>query len=124
MLKIFFPAGLSFLGSRNFEETLCVNTLNGHSLHVSCLQLIDQYTLASGSSDYTIKIWDLRNYNCVNTLNGHSFSVSCLQLIDQYTLASGSSDNTIKIWDLRNYNCVKTLNGHSFSVSCLQISYQ
>ncbi|RNA01828.1 FAD-linked oxidoreductase -like [Brachionus plicatilis] len=40
------------------------NTLNGHVGYDFCLQLIDQFTLASGIVDKTIKIWDLRNYHC------------------------------------------------------------
>ncbi|RNA01408.1 WD-40 repeat-containing [Brachionus plicatilis] len=50
----------------------CVHTLNGHINTVLCLQINDKFTLASGSGDNTIKIWDLRNNNCIKTLNCHS----------------------------------------------------
>jgi len=37
-------------------------------------------TLASGSDDGTVKLWDVRTGNCVTTLQGHiSGTVSCLQ---------------------------------------------
>ncbi|CAF1059213.1 unnamed protein product [Brachionus calyciflorus] len=41
------------------------------------------YTLASGSADNTIKLWDLNDKKCTHTLEGHTRSVWCLQLIDK-----------------------------------------
>ncbi|RNA25793.1 sulfur controller-2 [Brachionus plicatilis] len=49
--------------------------LNGHTKGVNCLQLIDKNTLASGSWDQTIKIWNFKNSECINTLNGHTTGV-------------------------------------------------
>ena len=75
---------------KNFENSKCIKTLTGHTSTVCCLQLIDTNTLASGSYDNTIKIWNLNNSQYIKLLNGHTSTISCLQLIDQNTLASGS----------------------------------
>ncbi|RNA25340.1 serine threonine kinase [Brachionus plicatilis] len=105
----------------NKNNSICINTLNGHTKGVNCLQLIDKNTLASGSYDHSIKIWNLNNSESIKTLNGHTSGVMCLQLIDKNTLASGSMDKTIKIWNLKNSECINTLNGHTYYVKCLQL---
>ncbi len=55
--------------------------------------------LASGSSDKTIKIWEVATGKVLRTLTGHSHSVnSVVYSPDGRYLASGSGDKTIKIW--------------------------
>jgi WD40 repeat protein len=56
-------------------------------------------TLASGSWDKTIKIWDTVNGNELKTLEGHTGTVKALAVLPDYTLASSSNDKTIKIWE-------------------------
>jgi WD40 repeat protein len=58
--------------------------------------------LASGSSDYTIKIWDLKLMDISKNLTGHLSDVlSIASTSDGMIAASGSSDKNIKIWNLR-----------------------
>ena len=64
----------------------------------------DGQTLASGSGDNTIKLWNVNTGNLLQTLEGHSdWVISVAYSPDGQTLASGSasSDNTIKIWRLK-----------------------
>ncbi len=73
----------------------------------------DGRTLVSGSSDTTIKIWNLATGQEIRTLNGHSSWVNSVAFSpDGKTLASGSSDDTIKIWNLVIGQEIRTLNGH------------
>ncbi|MEH2451946.1 MAG: hypothetical protein V7K20_11690 [Nostoc sp.] len=59
----------------------------------------DGKTLASGSEDNTIKIWNVATGQEITTLRGHSSWVQSVTFSpDGKTLASGSEDNTIKIW--------------------------
>ena len=94
-------------------------TLQGHRGTVQALCRLDAHTLASGSLDHTIKIWDLTTGTCKQTLQGHSDSVYALCRLDAHTLASGSDDQTIKVWDLTTGTCKETLQGHSHSVRAL-----
>ena len=65
--------------------------------------------LASGSSDKTLKIWEIESGECLKTLLGHTAEVYALQYFGNNQLASGSLDTTIKIWDLETGACLKTL---------------
>ena len=59
----------------------------------------DGKTLASGSYDKTIKLWDARSGALLRTLEGHTSWVDAVIFApDGDTLASGSFDQTIKLW--------------------------
>ncbi|MHC5733241.1 MAG: WD40 repeat domain-containing protein, partial [Nostoc sp.] len=74
----------------------------------------DGKTLASGSGDNTIKLWDVSTGKAIKTLTGHSSTVNSVGFSpDGKTLASGSGDNTIKLWDVSTGKAIKTLTGHS-----------
>ncbi|MEH2104168.1 MAG: ribosome assembly protein 4, partial [Nostoc sp.] len=92
-----------------------INTLEGHSNGVSSVGFSpDGKTLASGSYDNTIKLWDVSTGKAIKTLNGHSSGVSSVGFSpDGKTLASGSGDKTIKLWDVSTGKAIKTLTGHS-----------
>ena len=61
----------------------------------------DGKTLASGSQDKTIKLWDITTGKEIRTLQGHSDSVLSVSFSpDGKTLASGSRDKTVILWDL------------------------
>ncbi len=83
----------------------------------------DGRTLASGSDDNTIKIWNLSNGQVIRTFNGHSSSVWSVAISsDGKTLASVDSKNIIKIWNLSNGQVIRTLKGHYAVVYSVAIS--
>ena len=46
------------------------NTFVGHASEVGCLSVsLDGLTLASGSTDHTVKLWHVQSKQCVRTLN-------------------------------------------------------
>lgn len=69
---------------------------------VRCLAFSnDCKTLASGSADKTIKIWDIRKFLFVEELYGHTDEVNSIAFsLDGVTLASASKDKSIKIWNI------------------------
>ena len=87
----------------NWKHGRCtLKILKGHTNGVMCMQLDDHaHTLATGSYDATVKIWDLRSGECVRTLRGHTSGVRCLQF-DDNRLISGSIDRTLKVWNWRS----------------------
>ncbi|KAH9363976.1 hypothetical protein HPB48_006976 [Haemaphysalis longicornis] len=112
---------------RNWLRGSChVRTFHGHTQAVFCVQF-DDTRIVSGSSDKTIKVWNMRTNSpwSVMTLVGHSGTVRCLHLSGN-RLVSGSSDCTIKVWDLSTEHswssiaCKGTMVGHIDTVRCLQ----
>ena len=91
------------------------NTLEGHTSSVYSVAFSsDGKTVASGSKDKTIKIWDSSTGKLIRTLTGHSQPVNSVAFSsDGKTVASGSDDKTIKIWDSSTGKLIRTLTGHT-----------
>src|SRR5205085_1768894 len=59
----------------------------------------DGKTLASGSRDYTIKLWNWSSRDELTTLRGHSGAIYSIEYSqDGKTLLTGSADGTAKLW--------------------------
>jgi WD40 repeat protein len=98
------------------------NRLEGHDNSVRSVSFSpDGKTLASGSQDKTIKLWNLETGKEIRTLKGHNDYVNSISFSpDGKTLASGSGDKTIKLWNLETGKEIRTLKGHNdyvYSVS-------
>uniref|UniRef100_UPI00190ED28D WD40 repeat domain-containing protein n=1 Tax=Calothrix rhizosoleniae TaxID=888997 RepID=UPI00190ED28D len=61
---------------------------------------LDGKTIASASTDNTVKLWNLNGQELA-TLKGHSGDVISVAFSpDGKTIASASEDNTVKLWNL------------------------
>ncbi|KAJ3428050.1 wd repeat-containing protein wdr-5.2-related [Anaeramoeba flamelloides] len=98
--------------------------LTGHTKWVNCLAYSpDGKTIATGSNDETIKLWNADNGELKKTLAGHTQCVNCLAYSpDGKTIATGSNDDTIKLWNADNGELKKTWRGHTKWVTCLVYS--
>src|SRR5207249_4000435 len=107
------PPGVKLLG-----------TLEGHQDFILSLAFDPQGgTLASGSYDNTVKLWDARSGNLLRTLEGHQNGVDSLAFDPQGgTLASGGHDKTVKLWDVRSGNLLRALEGHTGVVDMVSFS--
>jgi WD40 repeat protein len=101
-----------------------IATLKGHDSRVNSVSFSpDGKTLASGSDDKTIKLWNLATGNQITTLKGHDSWVNSVSFSpDGKTLASGSTDKTIKLWNLATGNQITTLKGHDSWVNSVSFS--
>lgn len=88
-------------------------TLTGHTHDVLCILFLDNEHLITGSSDETIKIWDVNTQTC-RTLRGHTGYVVGLALSES-ELMSASHDKTIRYWNLETGVCRLTLQGYNES---------
>ena len=103
-----------------------IQFLNGHSDFVTSVAFSpDGKTLASGSWDNTIILWDIATRQPIGQpLNGHSsFVLSVAFSPDGKTLASGSYDNTIILWDIATRQPIgQPLRGHLDAVTSMAFS--
>ncbi|MDX6497601.1 MAG: hypothetical protein QOG23_861 [Blastocatellia bacterium] len=77
----------------------------GNSIAVSP----DGKTLASGSQDNTIKLWDMATGSELRTLTGHSGWVLSVAFgPDGKVLASGGYDHTVRLWDVSTGRQLRT----------------
>ena len=76
----------------------CVGDLKGHKGPVFCLLELLDGRIASGASDWTIKIWNLKDKSCVQTLLGHKSTIFSLAQLNDGRLISGEADKLIYIW--------------------------
>jgi len=100
------------------------NRLEGHSSEVTSVVFSpDGKTLASGSDDKTVKLWDVTTGTEIRTLKGYNSSVNSVVFSPNgKTLASGSDDNSVKLWDVTTGTEINTLTGHSDGVTSVVFS--
>lgn len=54
-----------------------------------------------GSTDNTLRVWDLNRRKCLRTLGGHTHGVLSVSITpDGKRAVSGSGDKTLRLWDL------------------------
>ncbi len=97
--------------------------LEGHTRDVNCLAVLgDGVSLASGSRDKTVRLWNTKTGVCTRVLEGHTGLVYCLAVLgDGVSLASGSSDETVRLWNTKTGVCTRVLEGHTHYVCCLAV---
>ncbi|MCB1157698.1 MAG: caspase family protein [Leptospiraceae bacterium] len=97
---------------------------NGHSSSVSGILLTkDGKKLISYSSDYTIKIWDIKTEKLLQSLEGHTGGIKGVQLTkDEKKLISYSDDGTIKIWETSSGKLLYSLEGHTWWITGIHLT--
>lgn len=82
----------------------------------------DGKNIVSGSSDKTLKLWDLQTGLVLKTFKGHSGSVYAIAISkDGNFIISASQDQTIKIWDIVSGKEIRTIQT-TYAVTALALS--
>ena len=79
------------------------SSLTGHTDSVNSVAFSpDGKTLATGSDDKTVRLWDVATRQTVGSpLTGHTGAVNSVAFSpDGKTLASGSDDGTVRLWSI------------------------
>ena len=106
---------------------------NPQSISISPLSICfnhDGRTLAVGSCDNTVQLWD--SSGASNQIIGHPFTghTSCVNSVcfnpDGSLLASGSDDQTIRLWGIKRYSnfSENPLMGHTGDVNSISFNNQ
>lgn len=99
--------------------------IHAHSKQTFGLDVSDDgATLASGSDDGTIKLWNMRDGSLLRAFPKQPRGIRGLDIApDGMALATGSGDGVIRIWDMRSGEIQRELRGHSRLVSQVRFNH-
>lgn len=101
-----------------------MHTLSAHTGRVTTLAFSsDQTTLASGGSDFTIRIWNLGTTQLKYTLKGHGEAIGELAFSnDGRLLASVDKRGSVKLWSLHTGRLLSDIMKPGNAVQCITFS--
>ncbi|CAD8098321.1 unnamed protein product [Paramecium primaurelia] len=107
----------------NNLRILELNKLDGHKSPIASLCFSpDCKTLASGSYDGLISLWDVKTGQYIAKLNGHSNTAYAVSFSPDGTTFAGSQNNVICLWDIKSRKIKSKFEGHSGNVSSICFS--
>eukprot|EP00041_Stephanoeca_diplocostata_P010856 m.174012 g.174012 ORF g.174012 m.174012 type:complete len:548 (-) comp18315_c0_seq1:170-1813(-) len=121
---------------RDFATSVVPNaayaTLSGHGANVKCVAFdpTDPNRIISGSSDSTVRVWDLNTAREVTRLCGHTSRVWDVAPLGNGRCVSASADGTLRMWNMEGGGAagagqprahVGTMTGHTSDVYSVSV---
>lgn len=90
-----------------------VRRITGHTANVKCVSQLGQdgEMAVSGSSDMTLRVFDVSTGETRQILRGHSSRIWSCDSSSTSLIASGSGDGTVRIWDTHGPHARQILAG-------------
>ncbi|KAK3577574.1 hypothetical protein CHS0354_026539 [Potamilus streckersoni] len=92
--------------------------------HTGCIKTLavsQKDVLASGSTDETIHLFNLRKLRELGTLMEHTGTITWLEFYKGSHMFSCSEDGNLCIWKNFTWECLRTLKGHKSAVNCVSV---
>ena len=111
------------VSQNTFAQTQPKAILAGHTSAIIAVAFSpDGTTIATGSSDNSIRLWDSNTGEHIKTLEGHTDALHSVAFSpDGKTLISGDQARSLLVWDLDSGKVLKTLK-HSWVVKTVDFS--
>lgn len=102
------------LWSTKTAQCECIGILQGHEGYITCV-LIEENFVLTGSSDSTVRKWDISTCECVQVFKGHKSVIYRMICTGDFVFTS-SYDRTCLCWDFDTSECVRVFRGHKRGV--------
>jgi len=123
MYKFLFLTFFGLCATRIFAQSLQLVIPIGHTKDVVDAKYSpDGKTIATGSDDLTVKLWDSQSGKLLHSLEGHKEKITKIEFSpDGKKIVSGSWDNTAKIWEVISGKLLLTIK-HKYWASDVHFS--
>ncbi|KAG0224386.1 p21-activated protein kinase-interacting protein 1-like protein [Actinomortierella wolfii] len=107
----------------NEDKTLKLKPIFAFSAHIGCIKAlaIGGTTLASGSTDEKIQLYDLKRRKELGALMQHTGTITTLAFHQKTHMLSGSDDGKVCVWRTKDWECLKIMKGHQAPVNSIAI---
>jgi WD40 repeat protein len=95
--------------------------VSGHSDWVRTVAALDSKRTVSGSTDKTLRVWDVETGESIRVMEGHDEQVRALVALPNDRIASGSADRTVRVWDANSGKELEILVGHTGWINALTV---
>ena len=109
---------VTFWDVKNARTVMTMNENTGPVTAVAAIKGV----LAAGSSDGTIRIWDIGLQSLRHTFSGQGEAITRVVLTDAGTVTSTDAAGRIKVWRIANDAMPRTYRRHTGDVRCLAYS--
>ncbi|XP_067679198.1 p21-activated protein kinase-interacting protein 1-like [Haliotis asinina] len=96
-------------------------TNHSHSGSIKALAMSTKGILASGGTDETVRVFNLRKGTEIGSLVHHSGTITWLDFYNNSHLFSTSEDHKVCVWKTFSWECLRTFKGHKDAVNCVAV---